>query len=89
MKKYITATSIFFLWGLILLAISKWYYEYTRYFLYLSITVIIPIMILNLIKQRKEDKRNDTSVFKSSILIMLFMAVVVGILFILTKQNHI
>jgi len=89
MKKYITPTSIIFLWGLILLAISKWYYEYTRYFLYLSIVVIMPIMIVNLIKQRKEDKRNNTNIFKNSILRMLFIAVVMGSLFFLTQQNHI
>lgn len=88
MKKYITPTSIIFLWGLILLAISKWYYEYTRYFLYLSIVVIMPIMIVNLIKQRKEDKRNNTNIFRNSILRMLFIAVVMGSLFFLTQQNH-
>jgi len=87
-KKYITPTSIIFLWGLILLTISEWYYDYTRYFLYLSIIVIVPIMIINLKKQRKEDQRNDTNVFKNSILRMLFMAVVIGILFFLAEQNH-
>lgn len=45
-------------------------------------------MIINLKKQRKEDQRNDTNVFKNSILRMLFMAVVIGILFFLAEQNH-
>jgi L-asparagine transporter-like permease len=88
-KKYITPTSIIFLWGLILIMISLLYPEYTRYYLYLSIIVIIPIAIISLIKQRKEDKVNDTKEFQSSIYRMLFMAVILGVFFFITKMNHI
>ncbi len=69
MKKYITPINlVVFIWGLILITISEVYRDYTRYFLYISILVIIPISIINLIKQRKEDKRNGTKEFQSSII---------------------
>ncbi|MEG0849375.1 MAG: hypothetical protein RSD71_14165 [Flavobacterium sp.] len=90
MKEKIAApVSIIFLWGLILIAITEWYYEYARYYLYVSIAVIIPIMIWNLIKQKKKDKINGTREFQSSIYRMLIMAVVLIIIFYITKQEHI
>jgi hypothetical protein len=89
-KKYITPVNIiFFLWGPILILISEFYGEYVRYFLYLSIMVIIPIMVFNLIKQRKEDKWNGTELFRESIYRMLFMSVILIAFYFLTKQNHI
>ncbi|MWB93955.1 hypothetical protein GON26_06245 [Flavobacterium sp. GA093] len=90
MKKYITSVNIaFFLWGLILVAISEISKgEYTRNFLYFSIIVIIPIMIFNLIKKRKEDKRNDTSLFRESIYRMLIVVIMLGIAFYITIQNR-
>ena len=88
-KKYITPTSIIFLWGLILIAISLLYPEYTRYYLYLSVILIIPISTINLIKQRKEDKLNGTNEFRSSIYRMLFVAVVLLAFFLITKQDYI
>ncbi|OXB00679.1 hypothetical protein B0A81_20610 [Flavobacterium plurextorum] len=90
MKEKIAApVSIIFLWGLILIAITEWYYEYVRYYLYVSIAVIIPIMIWNLIKQKKKDKISGTREFQSSIYRMLIMAVVLIIIFYITKQEHI
>ncbi|UUW07534.1 hypothetical protein NLG42_15640 [Flavobacterium plurextorum] len=90
MKEKIAApVSIIFLWGLILIAITEWYYEYARYYLYVSIAVISPIMIWNLIKQKKKDKINGTREFQSSIYRMLIMAVVLIIIFYITKQEHI
>lgn len=88
-KKYVTPTSIIFLWGLILVAIPLLSPEYTRYYLLLSIIVIIPTAIISLIKQRKEDKLNDTTEFQSSIYRMLFMAVILGVFFFITKMNYI
>lgn len=88
-KKYATPTSIVFLWGLILVSISLLFPQYTRYYLYLSIIVIIPIAVISLLKQRREDKLNDTKEFQSSIYRMLFMAVVLGVFFFIIKQNHI
>lgn len=89
-KKYITLINIaFFLWGLILVAISLLHSKYTRYYLYLSIIVIIPIMIFSLIKQRKQDKLNDTKEFRSSIYRMLFMVVVLVAFFLITNINYI
>jgi heme O synthase-like polyprenyltransferase len=90
-KKYITPINIvFFLWGLILLIISEVYRDkYTKYYLYFSIIIIIPFMIVNLIKQRKEDKIKGTTMFKSSIYRMLIMAVLLVVVFFITKQNQI
>lgn len=77
------------LWSLILVAISLFSPEYTRYYLYLSIIIIIPTATIGLIKQRKEDKHNNTTEFQSSIYRMLFIAVVLLVFFIITKQNYI
>jgi len=88
-KKYVTPTSIIHLWGLILVTISLLYPEYTRYYLCLSIIVIIPIAIISLIKQRKEDKLNDTTEFQTSLYRMLFFAVALGVFFLMTKMNYI
>jgi len=89
-KKYIKPVNIiFFLWGPTLIAISWFYPDYTRYYLYLSIIVIIPVAIVNLIKQRKEDKLNDTREFQASIYRMLIMAAVLVVFYFLTHQKHI
>jgi hypothetical protein len=90
MKKHITPTNIIlFLWGPLLIIISEFYREYVTYFLYLSIIVIVPIAIFNLIKQKKQDKLDDTTEFQSSIYRMLIMAVMLLIFFFITKQNSI
>ncbi len=89
-KKILTpATIAIFLWGSILLLINQYYYEYVRYYLYISIIVIFPIMIWNLIKQWKKDKVEETKEFKPSIFRMLIMVVVMIVIFFITKQNHI
>ncbi|WP_281632563.1 hypothetical protein [Flavobacterium luteolum] len=89
-KKIVTpATIAIFLWGLILLLINEYYYEYVRYYLYISIIVIFPIMIWNLIKQWEKDKVEETNEFKTSIFRMLFMAVIMIVIFFITKQNDI
>jgi len=89
MKQYITPLSIaVFVWGLILVAIAQLYPEYTRYYLYLSILVMIPIMIFNMEKQKKKDKLYGTTEFKASIYRMLFLALVLLAFFILNKQNY-
>ncbi|WDF65618.1 hypothetical protein [Flavobacterium sp. KACC 22763] len=89
-KKILTpATIAIFLWGTILLLINQYYYEYVRYYLYISILVIFPFMIWNLIKQWKKDKAEETKEFRSSIFRMLIMAVVMILIFYVTKQNHI
>jgi len=72
-----------------LIAISQLYPDYTRYYLYLSIAVIVPVSIVNLVKEKKEDKLNNTENFKFSIYRMLFMAVILCVFFFITKQNHI
>lgn len=89
MKKKLTSiNSLLILLGLLLIAISIFSPEYTRYFLYLSIIVITPVMIVNMIKQRKEDKLQNTKIFEASIYRMLIMALVLLAFFLITKQNH-
>lgn len=90
MKKLIKPIYIvIFLWGLILNSISWFYPDYTRYYLILSIIVITPLAIIEMIKMKKEDKLNETTLFKEAIYRMLIMSVVLGIIFVITKQNHI
>jgi hypothetical protein len=87
-KKYITPTNIgIFLWGLILIAISGIFPDYTRYYLYFSIIVIIPIAIINLLKQRKEDKLNGSTIFQTSIYRMLIIGLMLLVFFFIVKQN--
>jgi hypothetical protein len=88
MKQLITPVNIaFFLWGLVLVIIAQLHPEYTRYFLYLSIIVIIPVTVINMIKMKREDKRNGTMLFRTSIYRMLFMAILLGFVFFMTKLN--
>ncbi|MCD9573985.1 hypothetical protein [Flavobacterium soyae] len=90
MKKYLTPINIiFFLWGLILQAVSWFYPDYTRYYLCLSIIISIPFAIASFIKQKKKDKIEGTKEFQASIYRMLIMAVVLGIMYFITYQNHI
>ncbi|KRD10465.1 hypothetical protein ASE21_12240 [Flavobacterium sp. Root901] len=90
MKKLIKPIYIaIFLWGLILNSISWFYPDYTRYYLILSIIVITPLAIIEMIKMKKEDKLNETTLFKEAIYRMLIMSVVLGVIFVITKQNHI
>lgn len=88
--KYVTPTNIIFaVWGIALMCISELYYEYVRYYLYLSIAIIYPVMVWNLLKQKKNDKIYGTEKLKHSINRMMFLAVVLVIMFAITKQNHI
>lgn len=89
-KKIVTPVNVIFLfWGLVLVTFSESYPQYTRYFLYASILFILPVMIVNLVKQRKEDKQNGTIKFQSAVYRMLFMAALLVIMYFITKQNHI
>lgn len=82
MKKIITPTSIIiFFWGLLLLVTSELYPDYTRYYLYLSIALIIPFMTANLVRQKREDKINGTVQLQSSMYSILISAVILGVLF--------
>lgn len=81
-KKVLSPINIaIFFWGLVLIAMSELYPEYTRYYLYLSILVAVPILVLKLIRVRKEDKINDTDHFRFSMYNVLISAVILGILF--------
>jgi len=55
-KKVLTpATIVIFFWGLGLLAINQYYYEYLRPYLYLSIIVAIGCIVYNKIKEDKNE----------------------------------
>lgn len=89
-KKVLTpATIAVFFWGIGSLLLNVYYYEYLRPYMYISLAVIFPIMVWNLIKQRKEDKNQGTEEFKHSISRMVIMAMIMIIIFCITKQNHI
>ena len=88
MKKHKTPINIvLLLWFLIYILISNTYPDYTMYYFYLSLPIIILLVILDLAKQKKEDKLNDTKTFQSSIYRMLIMSVVLIVFFFLTKEN--
>ena len=90
MKKKLTLiNSVLILLGLLLIAISIFSPEYTRFFLYFSLIVTTPVMIVTMIKQRKEDKLQNTKTFEASMYRMLIMALVLLAFFLITKQNHI
>lgn len=89
-KKYITTTTvILFVWIPMQFLISQFYPNYTRYFTYLSIIVMISVMIFDLIKQWKEDKINDTTEFQALLYKFLFMIVLLTSCFFILKQNYI
>lgn len=87
-KQYITLTGIisFFL-VFMLWAISLFFPAYTRYFTYIAIIILVPVIILDLIKKRKEDKVEDTESFKISIYNILISAVILGVLFFIINQK--
>ncbi|MFH6991311.1 hypothetical protein [Flavobacterium sp. FlaQc-48] len=87
-KQYITLTGIisFFL-VFMLWAISLLFPAYTRYFTYIAIIILVPVIILDLIKKRKEDKVEDTESFKLSIYNILISAVILGVLFFIINQK--
>lgn len=62
--------------------------EYSRYFMYFSIIIMIPVIIYDLIKKRKEDNRNGTQFFKFSIYNILISILIMGFLFFLISQNY-
>lgn len=45
-------------------------------------------MIVNLINQKREDKVNGTKEFLASIYRMVFMALVLGVFFFVTRQKY-
>jgi len=87
-KKYITLPSFITLFCIIInCVIALTFPEYTRYFLYVSILVLIPFIIVDLIKKRKEDKNNDTENFKFSVYNILISIVILGVLFFVINNN--
>jgi hypothetical protein len=82
-KKNIASISIILIFVLSQV-IGLIYPEYYRYFMYLGLILVTPIVILGLIKQRKEDKLNGTQNFQSAISRMLIIAVILGVFYFIT-----
>lgn len=55
-KTLTTAIIAIFLWGIGLLIINQYFYKYLRPYLYISIIVAIGSIVLNKIKENKEEK---------------------------------
>jgi hypothetical protein len=90
MKKYISPLNlVFLLWGILLLTISGFFRDYVRSYLYLSIAMVTLYIILDVSKQRKNDKAERIKKLSESVNRMMIMAVVLIIMFAITKQNHI
>lgn len=90
MKKYISPLNlIFLLWGILLLTISGFFRDYVRSYLYLSIATVTLYIILDVSKQRKNDKAERIKKLSESVNRMMIMAVVLIIMFAITKQNYI
>jgi heme O synthase-like polyprenyltransferase len=87
MKEYITTKNIGIFFILLLLGISLVFPEYNRYFTYTAIVIMIPLVVVELIKKRKEDKLNSTKIFQTSIYSMLVVAVILVVFFFITKQD--
>jgi len=87
-KKQITPAIItIFIWGIGLLLVNEYYYEYIRYYQYIFIPIMISFMIFNLVKQRRDDKADGTQSFKFSIYNILVTLFIMGVLFFLIKSN--
>ncbi len=88
-KRILTpATIAIFFWGIGLLIVNEQYYEYLRYYMYLSIILIFPFVIMNMIKQRKNDKIHGTNELHHTVNRMMIFGVILVIIFAITKQNH-
>ncbi len=84
-KEYLKLTNIIpIVWALMLLFITVKHNEYYETFLYLSLPILTIFTIFNLIKQRREDQLNGTTLFKASIYRMLIMAGVLLVFFLIT-----
>ncbi len=59
-----------------------------RLFLYLSITVFIPFVIWDILKQSKKFKTEGTKDIYNSINRMVIIAVVLVIIFAMAEQNY-
>ena len=56
-KKILTpATIAIFFWGIGLLTINQYFYEYLRTYLYISIIVAIGCIVFDKIKENREEK---------------------------------
>ena len=89
LKQYITLSGVIS-FSLILMSflVSFIYPEYTRYFYYVAIIIMIPFIIVDLIKKRKEDKIEGTQHFKLSIYNILIAAAIMGVLVFLIHSDY-
>ncbi|WP_289659680.1 hypothetical protein [Flavobacterium panacagri] len=89
MKKYFTPiNTAFILWSILLITIATFFRDNMRLFLYLSITVFIPFVIWDILKQSKKFKTEGTKDIYNSINRMVIIAVVLVIIFAMAEQNY-
>lgn len=87
-KKYITSIAIVPYFCILMTCIGTIFYPaHTRIFSYISIVIMIPLLIFELIKKRKEDKLEGTKHFQHSVYNILIAAAMIGVLFFLISQN--
>ncbi|WP_143394920.1 hypothetical protein [Flavobacterium sp. 2] len=62
--------------------------EYIRYFYYGAIVIMIPFIISDLLKKKKEDKIDGTKHFKISVYNILIAIAMMVVLFFLINSNY-
>lgn len=86
LKQYLTLPSFITLFLLLIIVIVSFVSpEYIRYSYYGAIAILIPFVISDLIKKRKEDKIDGTEHFKISIYNILISTVMMLVLFFLAN----
>lgn len=86
--KYISLeTVIMFFWGLLMVVLSLFFSEYVRYYLYASILVVTPLLIMKLLKIRKEDQIHQTKQFRVVIFNVIVAFMILGFLFVFIQNK--
>ncbi|MFH6962860.1 hypothetical protein ACHRVK_10710 [Flavobacterium plurextorum] len=89
LKEYLTLPSIISLFLiLIVLIVSLVSPEYIRYSYYGAIVIMIPFIISDLLKKKKEDKIDGTKHFKISVYNILIAIAMMVVLFFLINSNY-
>lgn len=89
LKQYLTLPSIISLFLIVMvLIVSLVFPEYVRYSYYGAIVIMIPFIIFDLIRKRKEDKIDGTEYFKISVYNIFIAAAMMVVLFFLINSNY-
>lgn len=89
LKQYLTLPSIISLFLIVIVFIvSLVSPEYIRYSYYGVIVIMVPFIIFDLIRKRKEDKIDGTEYFKISVYNIFIAAAMMVVLFFLINSNY-